>query len=291
MTLVTIYGGCHGYTTDDRDDGCFACPWAPVAPQVDRCLYITREQQIELSAHFAIAFLRRHGLGDLSVEGQLSGSERNGSSLLSLASRRNLGDAIAIDAFSSFPVRPDGNLWTTNGVGSVSVGSCYDSPPPFSSPPLAIENLICEFPATGEELTVGTELSGAAGIGTPLDVSGRVSLVFRLKNHDRWQLADNFGFGWLDARVELTDLAGRVATISLAESLPLADLHPQSTPTGVWLKAQRFLDVRIPLAACVAADPLFDLEALTELRLRLRVAPGQTVTTTPTVGIDDLRFE
>jgi len=292
--MATIYGGCHGYTTDENSLGCLNCQWAPTAPLVDQCTYISRELQSLLTRQMAVAFLRRHGQLDLSVEGLLYGAEWQGSPYLAVSGSRNFSPVTWIDQFSTFPIHQLGQSWMSTGLGTFGVGSCYDSPSPNNFPPLPIENLVIEL-LPSSPLTLFTHFSdptsGGADLG--LDVSTHQQLLFRIKNHDRWQLVDNFGFGWLSASIELIDTSGEGATVLLDDYLPQAEFHPESLGNqgAVTLKAQRFINVRIPLSEFLASNPDLQLNALDMVQIQLETSTTSALTTTPIIGIDDLRFE
>ena len=288
-TTVTIYGGCHGFTTDSRLDGCAPCSWIATAPEVDLCPYITREDQHAWSVQFAVAFLSRWGHGDLSVEGQLYGDEWLGSPHVALSSRRELFGTRWVDDFDSFPIRSDGSPWIAVGSGSIGVGACYDAPLPGNLPIPSIENLIVEPADDGSPTILFTPLGNSGGGG--LDLSGHRDLVFRLKNHDRWQLVDNFGFSWLTFSIVLVDLDGTSVAIPTSTVLPDTEVVPGSVPVPVPLKAQRFVDVRIPLVDFLLVNPGLDLLQVVELRLEISVDPDADLIVPPTIGIDDLRFE
>lgn len=288
-TMATIYGGCHGLTTDDSDNGCGICTWNPVGGAVDLCPYIERELQIRLTRQLCVAFLRRHGLGDLSVEGQLYGSEWIGSPYLSLASHRALAGTTWVDTFDEFPAGGTGGTWSWFGSGIVGVGSCYDAPSATPVPIPPVTNLVVQV-NTGGTMEVGTTFGP---VGTGLDVSMHRDLVFRLKNHDRWQLLDNFGFDWLEASVALTDLDGDSVTLPLDDFLLQVEFHPEPSANSpiVTLKGQRYCDVRMPLSRFRITNPALDLDELVSLEWTFTIVPTPSLNVGPQIGIDDLRFE
>lgn len=292
--MATIYGGCHGYSTDENSLGCLNCQWAPTTPLVDQCTYISRELQCRLTRQMLVAFLRRHGQLDLSVEGLLYGAEWQGSPYLAVSGIRNFSASTWVDDFSTFPIHQLGQSWMSTGIGSFGVGSCYDTPSPNNSPLVPIENLVIELlPSTS--LTLFTHLSDSAsnGSGLGIDVSTHQHLLFRMKNHDRWQLVDNFGFGWLSASIELIDADGEGAEVSLDDYLPQTEFHPETSGSqgAVILKAQRFINVRIPLSEFLASNPALQLNMLDTLQIQLETSSTPALMTTPVIGLDDLRFE
>ena len=114
-----------------------------------------------------------------------------------------------------------------------------------------------------------------------------------MKNHDRWQLVDNFGFGWLSASIELIDADGEGAEVSLDDYLPQTEFHPETSGSqgAVILKAQRFINVRIPLSEFLASNPALQLNMLDTLQIQLETSSTPALMTTPVIGLDDLRFE
>ena len=284
-TMVTIYGGCHGFTTDASLNGCFNCNWEANAPTVDQCPYISRETQQAISTHLAVVFLRRWGLDDLSVEGWLDGEEWLGSPLASVSSSRHFSPQIEVDDFAEFPTLPSGEIWSVTGVAVAELGSCYDSPIPLPTPIPAIENLILQWNGALGETRLEAPLDPA------VDLADARVFRFRLKNHDRWQLLDNFGLGWLQLNVELDDTLGTTASVSLNAQLAGEAVHPDSTPASVLLKRQRFIDVIAPLDEFLIAEPTLDLSEIAEVRLRFTIDPTATLQTVPRIGLDDLRFE
>ena len=289
-TMVTIYGGCHGYTTDSSNNACRECAYEQRDSSVDECPYIARPLQHTLTKKFVTAFVRRHGFGDVSLEGLLYGAEFQRSPLASVASRRNLGSALVVDDFSAFPLNAMGlsTAWTASGVANVRLGSCYDVPTaitPADFPP--ITNLLLTLPSAGTlnyRSTLGTSFNALA-------VGARKKLLLRVKNADRLRLVDNSGFGWLDSAVTLRDAAGRSASLSMNERLPTTRFHPEPRSPGAQalLKYQRFITLAVPLADFTAVNPGLDLERL--VALEWRFVTNGTSTVTPILGFDDLRFE
>lgn len=285
-TQVTIYGGCHGFTSNTNPNGCALCLWSPVQPAVDTCAYITRSNQLEWTKQFATAFMYRHAFGDLSVEGLLYGDEYQTSAEVGVAHRRQLGSALVVDDFDDFPVNRFGNL--TASSGNVLIGACYDVPGQPPAPLLPISNLVIGVPSAPAQASHDSPLGTSTN---PLDASAYRSLEFRIKNADRWNLVDNFGFSWLEATVSLEDAAGNSALVNLGSYFPSTTFHPDPDPASanILMKYQRFITIRVPLADFEAANPNLSLDALTQLGWTWSTV-GAT-NTPPFVAIDDVSFE
>lgn len=289
-TMVTVYGGCHGYTTDTSHGACLKCEYVEEDESVDDCLYISRSLQQGLTRKFVIAFLRRHAFADLSLEGTLYGSEFQRSPYVSLASQRNLSTTLVVDDFSRFPENTLGlpTSWSKGEGIAVSVGSSYDLPeesPPAPFPP--IKNLILSLPLSGELVYRST----LAEPGASLDPGPRKRLVLRIHNIDHRGRVDNAGFDWLGLSVTLVDSHGGFALVPLDDQLPTSRFHPDPQPAGAQavLKYQRHMTIGVALADFTRVNPEFDLHSLRALELRFVTNSSSTVT--PSLGIDDIRFE
>jgi hypothetical protein len=288
-TMVTIYGGCHGFTADTGQAACKSCEYLQEDASVDDCPYIARPLQQRLTRRFLTAFLRRYAFGDLSFEGALYGDEYQRSPLVSVASRRNLGGALLVDDFARFPRnalgRPTG--WSGEEL-AVAVGSTYDLPelsPPAPFPP--IDNLVLSLPVAGEV----SYRSSLGEVSAPLDVGPRKRLLVRAHNPDRRRRVDNAGFGWLDLSVALEDADGDVATVSLNDRLPTTRFHPDPHPAGseALLKYQRWITASVLLEEFTSQNPGLNLDSLVELEWRC--ATFGSAAAAPRLGIDDIRFE
>ena len=284
-TMLTIYGGCHGYTSDAGLIGCSECNWTDQAPAVDNCRYISRGLQLLLTKHYSTAFFRRYAFGDLSVEGLLHGHESQGSSLVGVTVRRNLSGVKKIADFDDFPLTNHGDLITANNSLLFIKGACYDWPFPLPAPIDPISNLVIIADPLGVT-TVDIPLSQG---GLPFDTTGSKLFTFRVKNHDIHGAADNLGLTHFSLEVELEDANGRFVT--LPAPLPTALLHPQPQPSTltVPLKYQRFMSVSLPLADFATANPFLDLSQL--IGLRLIITTNGTATTDVRIGFDDIQVE
>jgi pimeloyl-ACP methyl ester carboxylesterase len=288
-TMVSIYGSCHGFTADGAV-WCPNCEYAQETYKVDACPYIPRKLHQDLTGKFAAAFLRRHGSGDLSLEGTLYGDEFERSPLVSLASRRNMGSAIVVDDFGRFPTNSLGlsTNWFGDEGTTAAVGSSYDWPalaPPEPFPP--IDNLVLGLPMAGA-------IAYRSSLGAPnagLKTAPRRRLLFRIQNVDRPGLVDDSGLAWLNLSVTLTDTAGRSATVPLGDRLPAERFHPSPDPpeAKAQLKYQRPITVAVPLADFAIADPDLDLDSLLSVEWRF-VSVGNC-TIPPHLGLDEIRFE
>lgn len=286
-TMVTIYGGCHAYTTDSALTGCAQCVWAPTPPAVDNCRYITRSLQQVWTERFATAFLKRYGLQDLSVEGLLYGEEQEGSPYVGVTTRRNLAGAITAADFTEMPLTNMGGLITSAGTQLFIEGPCYDWPFPLPAPIDPISNLVLIANPNGVT-TVDIPLTAG---GSPLDLTGRKLLRFRIKNHDIHGSSDNVGLGHFTLDVRLQDSDSDFVILPADPHLPTAVNHPQPEPTTltVPLKLQRFITVTMPIAAFTQAHPFFDATEVTSLRLIITTNGTNTVDVR--LGIDDIVFE
>lgn len=286
-TQVTIYGGCHGFTSDTNDSGCNTCTWNQAPPWLDYCKYIERDLQHDLTRQFVTAFLRRHALGDLSVEGILYGDEYQTSALVGVAHRRNLATAIRVDDFEHYPMNSLGYLNSTSG-GSVGPGACYDQPLNPPAPITPIQNLIVTMQAPPSQTTFETPVGT---LGAPLDASSHRTLKFRIKNADRWGSVDNFGFVWLDFQVALMDEDGDIAALDVSSRLPSTTFHPLPDPStiNVRMKYQRFFNVTLPLSDFTVQNSDLDLDRLLQIDWSWAAGPGTN--TTPIIALDDVLFE
>ncbi|RTZ91995.1 MAG: hypothetical protein DSY81_03295 [Bacillota bacterium] len=284
-TSVCIYGGCHGYSSDDQLIGCNVCTWQPTAPQIDSCAYITRSLQHELTRHWVWTFLRRHAFGDLSLEGLLYGNESQTSPYFSVAHNRDLSGALLVDNFDLFPRNNLGHLISSVNTLLFTQGACYDWPFPLPQPLPTITNLVTILPPTGTA-TVSMPLGS---VGFPLDVGPRKALQFRIKNHDVHGAVDNSGW-FFDATLSLIDAAGRTATVDLNQFLPQTPQHPQPDPAGlaVTLKYQRFISVEISLERFLEAQPLLDTSQL--VLLEWQFTTDGTAAIDIRFGLDDILF-
>jgi len=283
-TMVTIHGGCHGYTSDAGLAGCDPCTWSASPSMVDSCRYITRELQQSITRHYILGFLRRYADGDLSVEGLLYGGEAVGSPYVTVAHRRNLSGERMLADFDDFPLANGGGTITSTGTLLFLKGACYDWPFPIPSPIQGISNLVLIADPNG----VTSFRIPVTQQGEPLDAVGGKSLSLRLKNHDIHGVPDNSGYGHLDLQVRLTDGIGRSAAVPLDPLLPQVEFHPETHPVGtvVPLKYQRFTTIEVPLSEFTITNPLLDLSELVELEVE--ITTFGTATVDVRLGFDDI---
>lgn len=286
-TMVTVYGGCHGYSTDNNDIGCLNCPWDVIPPAVDRCPYVSRTRQLDLTKTFGTAFFRRYGFDDLSVENLLYGDEFQGSVFASVAYKRNLSSRLVVDDFDAYPFNSLGLSVTSSGMLNIGPGSCYDTPFPLPVGLVPFANLVVDLPQLG----TATLVQSLGSVLTPLDVSTRKKLTFRIKNHDVPGLTDNFGFSWLDFALSVQDADGDLAILSLNDYLPQTEFYPDPEPftVTVRMKYQRFISLTVPLTEIQAANPNLDLDQLVTIAWQW-VSDG-TSQVVPRMGLDDIQFE
>lgn len=286
-TLVTVYGGCHGYATDDSDNGCNLCEWSENAPDLDTCRYVTRDLQHDLTKQFVTAFIKRYGFGDLSTENLLYGSEYQTSEYVNVAYFRNLAAPVVIDDFDDYPQNSLGGTITSANMVVIDKGSCHDTPFPIPPPLVPIANLVMVLPFSG---TASFD-SPLGSVADPLDVSGKKRFSFRLKNHDVRLVVDNFGFSWLDLSITFTDADGDTSTVVVDPFLPSVEFHPEPEPPTIQvrMKYQRFHTVTIPVTLITNLNPALDLDALTNMSWVWTVDGTQNLF--PRIGLDDIRFE
>lgn len=282
-TSVCIYGGCHGYSSDNQSIGCNNCTWEPIAPLVDSCAYIPRSLQLQLTRMWAWTFLRRHAFDDLSVEGLLYGAESQYSNYYSVAHHKDLAGTMMIDDFDLFPRNNLGHLISSSNTALFTQGACYDWPFPLPQPIAPITNLVTILPTQDTSL-----LSMPLGtIEFPLDVGARRELQFRIKNHDIHGALDLFGWQY-EATLSLEDATGLIASVDLLQFLPEMTDHPETDPQGlsVPLKYQRFLHVTIPLSEFLLVQPTLDLTRLTMLEWQFTT--DGSASTDVRIGLDDI---
>ena len=285
-TTVTIYGGCHGFTSDASEIGCSSCLWQETAPEVDSCTYITRDLQQKLTRHWVLAFLRRYAFDDLSTGGLLYGDEEQRSSYFSVNSRSNLSSPLVIADFDNFPLSNLSLPIVSSNMLLFESGSCYDWPFPLPQPIDSISNLVFILSPNGVS-SIGIPFGSPT---SPIDIGPRKRLLLRLKNHDIHLALDNLGYPY-NATLSLTDANGRSAEINLRDYLPGEEFHPEPAPplTQVRLKYQRFITVAIPVTSFLEVEPLLDFSSLTGMTVQF-VTDG-SASEDIRIGLDDIRFE
>lgn len=285
-TMVTIYGGCHGFTSDTIDIGCSTCQWQETAPEVDNCSYITRELQQKQTRHWVLAFLRRYAFDDLSTDGLLYGDENQRSPYFAVTSRSNLSAPIIVSDFENFPISNLGLPIVSSNMILFESGPCYDWPFPLPQPIDPISNLLCILNPDGVS-NLGIPFGSPS---SPLDIGPRKRLLLRLKNHDIHGAMDNLGYSY-EATLTLNDGGGHGASVNLLDYLPDIEFHPEPAPplTQVRLKYQRFITLAIPIDAFLAVEPLLDFSSLTGMTLDF-VTDGSAGGDIR-IGIDDILFE
>ena len=285
-TMVTIYGGCHGFTSDTTDIGCSTCTWQETAPEVDNCSYITRDLQQKMTRHWVLAFLRRYAFDDLSTGGLLYGDENQRSPYVAVSSRSNLSAPIIVSDFENFPLSNLGLPIVSSNMILFESGPCYDWPFPLPQPIDPISNLICILHPSGIS-TIGLPFGSSS---SALDIGPRKRLLLRLKNHDIHGALDNLGYTY-ESTLSLSDGNGQSASVNLRDFLPDMEFHPEPSPplTQVRLKYQRFITISIPVEAFLAVEPLLDFNSLTGMTMEF-VTDGSAGGDIR-IGIDDIRFE
>lgn len=285
-TSVCIYGGCHGFSSDDLLIGCGTCEWAPTSPQLDSCSYITRALQHQFLRQWMWTFIRRHAFEDLTLEGVLYGSESQMSPYYGVSHKRDLSGTLVVDDFDNFPVNRLGHLVTSNNTVLFIQGACYDWPFPTPQPMPSITNLVTILPSAGT-----TTISMPLGtISTPLDIGPRKKLQFRFKNHDIHGALDNIGWSFT-GNITLSDSNGRSATLDLLDLFPTIPEHPQTSPAGlvVPLKYQRYIQIAAMMDQFLAVEPLLDSSKLVSLDWEFTT--DGTAPFDVRFGIDDVVFE
>jgi len=262
-TSVTVYGANHNRLGDTNAD---EFPIFAPAP------YITREQEQDFIASQVVAFLKRWGALDLSLEGFLYGNEFVGSTDYGVAALRNMTEAVWIDDYQ------DGNAAQNllGGSHSMTGGSRQEVsvyPVEGNLPSLGIQQNILTFSSNSSVFS--TALPGG------LDVTGLKRFVFR-----SGQTSDT-GYDWVTFQARLTDGTDN-ATVTLFDRMaPDTTYLPDFS--GDERVYDRFVQVEVPLSEFTAANPLLDLGAVTSVELRFSFSG------TPTAGeqiyLDDLRFE
>ena len=259
-TSVTVYGANHNQLGDTNPPDGFP--------------YITRPQQHDIIVNQVVAFLKRWGELDLSLEGFLYGNEHAGSTEVGVASLRNHVESLLIDDWQD----PTAAMNVLGGTNSFTGGTRIEVsiyPPAGFLGPLGIQQNILTFNATSA--TYATTLGGAT------DLAGRKRLVFRSGQ------TSLTGYDWVTFEVRLTDSTAQTATLTLFDRMaPSTTYLPDFVPADPRVY-DRFVEVQVALTDFTAINPSLNLGAITtvELLFDFAIVPGPT----EQIYLDDLRFE
>lgn len=262
-TFATIYGANHNQLAD------------PVVP-LDSPASISRDLQQRRSAHLVYAFIRRWCLDDLSTEGLLYGDAYASSETLGIASYRGMASTLMIDDFDDDdPAR--NSLGGENGYsgGTREEDSFYPDVYGNGFETLNLSHNILDF----------TQKSAVYQTSFPAqDLAQQTHLTFRIAQDG----SQGFDFASIDVRIR--DARGQVANIRIRDqSLNSSDFLPEFEPAqhAGTLPFDRFVDVRIPLAAFQAAEAQLDLSRIHRIEIAFLADQAPQVS----VALDDLRFE
>lgn len=259
-TSVTLYGGNHNRLGDTNADE------LPLGGTP----YITRQQEQDFITNQVVAFLKRWGTLDLSLEGFLYGNEFAGSTDYGVAALRNMTDAVWIDDYQD----ANAALNLLGGGNSLTGGSRTEVPiypDSGNMASLGIKQNILTYSANSSVYT--TTLPGG------LDVSGLKRFVFRCGQTSAG------GYDWVTFEVGLSDGVNPTVREEIFNRMTQT---PTYLPDFVMADPRvydRFVQVEVPLSQFAGVD-LTSVDSV-ELRFSFSGTPaaGQQI------YLDDLRFE
>ncbi|MCZ6690457.1 MAG: putative Ig domain-containing protein, partial [Planctomycetota bacterium] len=259
-TAITVYGANHNNLGD--------------AHPPDGLPYISRQEEQDYIVNQCVAFLKRWGELDLSLEGFLYGNEHRGSRDVGVASLKNHVESILVDDYQD--IDPSTN--SQGGINSMTGGfateaSVYPLIGSFWS--LGIRNNILSFTSTTATFT--TNIPGG------MDLTGRKRLIFRC-GQTTFQ-----GYDWVTFQVRLTDTSAETATVTLFDRAAPSTIYLPDFVGGDPRVYDRFVEVQVDLTEFTVPNPALDLNSLSSIQLLFDFAAPPL--SSDQIYIDDLRFE
>ena len=272
-TFATIYGGCHGFLTDNApNEPDYSGTGVPLA-------YITRAQQQARIFNLVVAFMKRWADLDLSLDGLLYTNEKAGSTEVGVTAWRNMAERVLLDDHQG----GNKNVNSLGGANTLSTGTwstsgaIYTNYGSFGS--LALRHNIMSLPAS----TTATYTSNIPA--TFQDMSDARRFIFRVGAIDSGAALK--GFDWVTVRVRLTDVQNDQATVTLFDTAAQNNTYLPDYPGSGSNVYDRFVEASILLSAFTAGNPNLDLNQLSKVELVFETAAGAT----RQIYFDDLRFE
>ncbi len=287
-TQITIYGANHNQMGDNHSHESGGTP------------KITRDKQREIASKWMLAFLKRWGQSDLSLEGYLYGGEHMGSTEVAVQSNRNMTHKIMVDDFQGTDTQAN-TLGFAREVSSeyarFGQGTIY--PSGAGSPASGLSSL----PMTSGwfRLSIGTGStdsipddkiftllfrSGLAPDGTSLVDAKRLVFRLGLEPYRQWTAVRQ-----MDLDVSLKDIEGRKSSVRLYDRKTQTSrfLPVYSETDTPHTRFERYVQVEVPLQDFVqAAGGDLDLKHASSVELDLQYLRAMDRSG---LWLDDLRFE
>ncbi|MCZ6688279.1 MAG: hypothetical protein O7H41_01615 [Planctomycetota bacterium] len=269
MTSVTLYGGNHARISDapHPDDVFFPCYPGPP--------YITRVEEQTRVANQVIAFLKRWGNLDLSLEGFLYGNESAGSDEIGVTSLRGVSQSVLVDDFQDATSATNalgGSNSLTGGTRSeakVYPPDCWGACGAITT--VGIKNSIISFNAASANYTTT--------IPPNTVLSNRRRFIFRIMQ------TSLTGFDWATLEVMLEDGSGQTSSVTLFDRLAPTTTYLPDYMGGGNQVYDRFVEVQVDLSNFTGVD-LDDLVSV-QFLFDFAGTPGAG----QQIALDDIRFE
>lgn len=266
-TFLTVYGGNHNFLGDTNAAEIWSTP------------YITRQEEQERIFNFVIAFLKRWGQMDLSLEGFLYCNQHAGSNEVGVTAWRGMAGQKLLDNHQN-GVAGTNTLGGTNSIagGTFSIASSiYPNTGNMAS--LQLRHNIVTV-ASGATVTYTSTLPAGQQ-----NVSTNRRFIFRCGSVDASSTLK--GFDWTTVRVRLTDAQNDQATVTLFDRTAPSTTYLPDYPGSGSNVYDRFVEASIMLSAFTTATPALNLDQITQVQIILESATG----TTRQFYFDDTRFE
>ncbi|MCB9933891.1 MAG: putative Ig domain-containing protein [Planctomycetes bacterium] len=273
-TFATIYGGCHNYLGDANAVEFGASP------------YITRQQQMDRMFNLVIAFIKRWGNLDRSLDGLLYNNEKAGSSEVGITAWRNMAERVMLDDHQG------GNkaVNSLGGANTLSSGTWSTSASIY--PPTGYGDNYASLNLRHNIVTLSPSVTSTYGSNIPSasqDLSRTRRFMFRIGSVD-YNAEALKGFDWVTVRVRLTDAQNDTATVTLFDRTSPANTYLPDYPGSGSNVYDRFVEANVLLSAFTAANANLTLSQLNKVELIFETGTFSSVSSRQ-LYFDDLRFE
>lgn len=280
-TFMTLYGGNHNFLGDTNANE-------------SGTQYISNHlHQKERIFNFVIAFLKRWGRNDVSLEGFLYNNEHAGSTEVGVTAWRGMTGQKLLDNHQGG--NPASN--TLGGANSIT-GATYSTaastypgtlPWPYTTnqPSMNLRHNIITIQSNAN-VTYTSTIPAAQQ-----NMSANRRFIFRIRGQVPSAVAAK-GFDWVTVRVRLTDAQNDQATITLFDRTAQNNTYlPDYLGTGSYTQNQysRFVEGNILLSAFTTANPALNLNQLTQVQFIFESGTTTASAPYPEIVIDDTRFE
>ncbi|MBX3459078.1 MAG: putative Ig domain-containing protein [Planctomycetes bacterium] len=279
-TFMTLYGGNHNFLGDNNANE-------------SGTVYISRAEQHSRIFNFVVAFLKRWGRNDLSLEGFLYNNEHAGSTEVGVTAWRGMTGQKLLDNHQGGNPASNtlGGANSITGANYSTAASTYPGTLPWpyttNQPSMNLRHNIITIQSNAN-VTYTSTIPAAQQ-----NMSANRRFIYRIRGLVPSAVAAK-GFDWVTVRVRLTDAQNDQATITLFDRTAQNNTYlPDYLGTGSHANNyySRFVEGNILLSAFTTANPALNLNQLTQVQFIFESGTTTASAPYPEIVIDDTRFE